>query len=359
MKRLLYPCFCLTMILLTFTACGNEDELTNRVDFSSPYVIEDNPNDPIQHRRYLIYKEYGVPVFFQDTISETLLGYGHDGNPIYRYETLDLNWSFSGHDNGKVEYEMDYLTESELQETALDFAEEFLRNISRPMRPFSIFLPGNLTVKKTGKAPETPDFWSGFRTLVIPNVQEKTEEEIPDFSLQIIRSMVKGKVKGNSELVALFGESATKGQWYDKPWELKDNNGGLGCDWGPRNGAVTVWKPRDLYLPTITNSFGTYNRIDYYIMMGYVSNEEEFYEVRARVYQQIGRFGFICGGESDGFGDQLYSPKSLDVDIDYYLDKILELGGEEFLNRYGASSLVAQKYTILSDYIENVLGVEL
>lgn len=83
----------LGMLLLLAVSCDNtEDVLENKIDFSSPYVINDDADDPIQHHRYLIYEKYGVPVFFNDTVSETFIGMGYDGKPIYRYETLDFNW---------------------------------------------------------------------------------------------------------------------------------------------------------------------------------------------------------------------------------------------------------------------------
>ena len=50
-------------------SCG-EDALKPEIDFSSPYVMQDNPSDPVQHHCYEVYKQYGVSVFFNDTITK-------------------------------------------------------------------------------------------------------------------------------------------------------------------------------------------------------------------------------------------------------------------------------------------------
>ncbi len=51
----------LGMLLLLAVSCDNtEDVLENKIDFSSPYVINDDADDPIQHHRYLI---WGACVF--------------------------------------------------------------------------------------------------------------------------------------------------------------------------------------------------------------------------------------------------------------------------------------------------------
>lgn len=53
----------LCLCALCVSSCGKEDVLENKIDFSSDYKIKDDPNDPIQHHKYLIYQKYGIPVF--------------------------------------------------------------------------------------------------------------------------------------------------------------------------------------------------------------------------------------------------------------------------------------------------------
>ena len=48
---------------LTLSSCQKEEDLEGTVDLSSPYVLEDS-DDPIDHRRYELYRDYGVAIFF-------------------------------------------------------------------------------------------------------------------------------------------------------------------------------------------------------------------------------------------------------------------------------------------------------
>ena len=342
MKKHLYFILCLAVSFLT--ACSSEDELTNMINFDSPYVIKDNPSDPIQHRRYQIYEKYGVSVFFNDTLSQKYVGERNDGSKIYQYETLDFNWNFSSHNKDNVTYRPEYLESIEDMEKGLNFAEAFLNEASKAMRPFSLFLPKTFTIEEKGRF-STPEFWSGFRTLVIPAIQSIQEESVKAFSHDILLSMVKDKVKNNSTFVAAFGEISK--QKYGKPWVLENNNGGLGCQWGVEH-VGTYWKPSELY------EDGMYQ---IYLMdpSTNVSSEEEFNAERSVVFSQIGQFGFISG---DSYLDHLMSPKNVNEDLTCYLDTMLSIGSKLFLERYGKSTLVLKKYNMLANYINHELGID-
>lgn len=339
----------LCLCALCVSSCGKEDVLENKIDFSSDYEIKDDPSDPIQHHKYLIYQKYGIPVFFNDTVSATVTGTNYDGKPIYRYETLDLNWSFSSHNNNKVSYEYEYIKDTDKQEKALEFVEAFLQRASKPMRPFSIFLPETLVIK-SDKGTETPEYYSGFRTLIVPNVQDLTEEEIPEFSDNILRSMVRAKVLQAEAVVNSFSEVSSTNKYYNKPWVISGNNGGLGCQWGVAHKG-SYWKPEILFdEDTMKKYIATYWSTN-------VNNEEEFIAERTLIFQQIGQYGFISGNTKDKIS-QTTSPSNASEDLEYYLDTMLEIGSATFLERYGASPLVLKKYNILADYIKGELGVE-
>ncbi|MCM1297455.1 MAG: hypothetical protein NC311_18100 [Muribaculaceae bacterium] len=350
MLRTRHYIYALVAVMMAVTSCKHEDALENIIDFTSPYVIEDNPNDPIQHHRYLIYKEYGVPVFFNDTIGSKYIGMSYDGEELYRYETLDLRWEFSSY-NRNTDYNFNYITDPETQEIALLFVDEFLKNASKPMRPFSIFLTEDLEIK-TQKGTETPEFYSGFRTLVIPNVKEIEADKVNDFSMSILRSMVKAKVMNNTALAEEFGEVSSKDMWYNKLW-----TDDLGCKWGVPHKS-TYWKPSLLWDDAVANQYVWVESF----MPGTTGTPtlEDYYAERDLIFSEIGRFGFICGGlHTGGMVEHFYSPENVKEDLDYYVTMMLELGREEFERRYCESSLVNEKYTILLDYIQDELGVEL
>lgn len=332
------------LLLLTASCSDHEDALENKIDFSSPYVIEDDPTDPIQHHRYLIFEEYGVPVFFNDTVAEKYVGQGYDGRPIYRYETLDLNWSFSSHNKNSVTYSYEYITDPDVQELSLQFVDEFLKEASKPMRPFSIFLTGSLRItSQTGT--QIPEFHTGFRTLVIPNVQDVPQEDIPYFTKMILRAMVKDRVMNNDAISSAFGDISGKENYYGMAW-VED----LKCQWGVEHRGV-YWDPSKLYNRGVESQYVS----EYYATN--VSTRAEFRAERDLIFQQIGRYGFICGNYSNSLGHKL-SPKNVKEDLEFYLDQMLSIGSTTFVERYCSSTLVMDKYTILADYINDVLAVE-
>ena len=87
-------------------ACQKEDGITPGTGFENLYTIQDDPNDSIQHKRYELYTTYGVPVFFNDTIGKVFVKTDVNGDSVFRYETLDLNWAFNGTNSGSVTYQV-------------------------------------------------------------------------------------------------------------------------------------------------------------------------------------------------------------------------------------------------------------
>ena len=100
-------------------ACQKEDGITPGTGFENLYTIQDDPNDSIQHKRYELYTTYGVPVFFNDTIGKVFVKTDVNGDSVFRYETLDLNWAFSGTNSGSVTYQVTRLTDPGLMMKSL------------------------------------------------------------------------------------------------------------------------------------------------------------------------------------------------------------------------------------------------
>ena len=84
----------LAVISLT-TACSDEEE-TLFTDYDKNwFVIDDNPADPAQHAAYEFYRDFGVPVFYNDTIgSQQRVDLW--GNTYTHYETLTLSYAMGG-----------------------------------------------------------------------------------------------------------------------------------------------------------------------------------------------------------------------------------------------------------------------
>ncbi len=350
MKKLVY---CISLISLLLSC--SEESLENELDFSTPYEFQDVSNDPIQQHCYKLYKDYGVRVFFKDTIQTNYIGTDRLGKPVYRYETLDLNWDFTSHNGKTVTYKFDYLEEDEEKRKALRFADSYLEQASPSMRPFCIFLTKRIRQYVDDKI-NTPKRHSTFRVLAInaeeSKLLESSDEEINEMCLSIICETVLARVKQNSDLTARFYSISDKEGYYNKKWKED-----LGYD--------SEYMAESMYMgPNLIFNEDAFEKSKVGVNpdgpVGRLTREE-FEEVRAEIIKKIGEFGFISGDSGPSSKQSLShisSPKKED-DLEFYVNTMLDLGESKFKERYGGSPLVMKKYTMLAEYIVNTLKVEL
>ena len=78
-------------MLFLLAGCGKENGLEPSFLEEEWFVIKDNPDDPLRHAVYNVYSEWGVPVFYNDTIGRQDRGIDRTGNPVTFYRLLDLN----------------------------------------------------------------------------------------------------------------------------------------------------------------------------------------------------------------------------------------------------------------------------
>lgn len=349
MKYLLYA------LLLLVTACASDEEILKpTLEYPNDFAIVDDPNDSVQHERYLLYKEYGVAVYLNDTIVRKQKGVDWQGKPVYVYETIDLNWSFTDYSRG-VAYDYAYLTDPAEQMQALRYARRYLEQVSKPMRPFSIMLADTLTVTSNSKV-ERPLYHVGARTLVFAQMKDVVNaSEMDEQFFNVIRSMVSDRVKANREVCARFALSATENAWYGKMW--KDLNCPNITEW-----LKTSWviNPNVLYNEP---PYTPYNGEDLVAVLtninlngtSYVASYEEAVAVRQKFIADMGQYGFIRGWKEGG----AYVPANDTEDREQYIQAILTLGEWGFRARYGNASLVMEKYEILATFITQTLGVDL
>ncbi len=66
-----------------------------------------------------MYSEYGIPVYFNDTIGRIFVKKDVTGKDVYRYETLDLSWGFTSYATGTYDYE--YMMDPDEQLNSLGY----------------------------------------------------------------------------------------------------------------------------------------------------------------------------------------------------------------------------------------------
>jgi hypothetical protein len=341
MKKLAY----IIMLAFIIASCSNKEDLNSPVELENQFAITDNASDLVQHTRYEIYKEYNVPVYFNDTINVTQKTTDYYGKPVYQYETVDLNWGFTSYNTG-ASYKYDYLTNQADQLQALSFVKAFLNKASKQMRPFSILLVDTLTASSSSKT-EKPVFYNGYRTLVFSQLKGiNTESKVDSLSDEIIRSMVKSKVNDNLTLCTKFNSVSSKKQYYGKKWTVL--------------GVTDKWILKGYWNLDPANFFLDDDDPDSFVASIAEYDEsltlEERHTIRDNAVKAIGEYGFICGDENLGY---YKSPANADYDRDYFVTELLKDGDKVFRERYGKCTLVMEKYTLLYDFITNELGVKL
>lgn len=350
MKKIVY-----LFVLLVLAACSSESPIIPRIDYANEFTIQDDTNDPVQHARYEIFKEFGVPVYFNDTIVTHIKGQYFDGTPRNVYETVDLNWTFSGYDQG-VKYMYKYLTTPQEQLQALVFIRKYLTSAPKPLQPFSIMVADTLTRISKNKV-EKPIYHVGFRTLVFAQIKDITQEDTIQMQInEVIRNMITDRVEANKSVCARFANVSSEKGWYGTSWKDLGN-----CP------TIVKWQTKSWVLSpnALFNEppYDTYDGEDLVALLlqgappvgAYVENLEEAHEIRQKYIQEMGAYGFIRGWKHTG----VTSPNDDKEDRSYYLQSLIHLGKKGVRARYGDLKLVMEKYNILANFITNELGYDL
>lgn len=308
-------------ICLLLIACG-EEEITPAIDFPHLYEIKDNPDDPVQHKCFELYTTYHVPVYFNDTIARTFVGWDRQGDSVFRTETLDMTWKFTSWENN-TSYSYVFLTETEEKLKALHTVEKYLESLSVPLRPFSI-LVAQSAVSKTGGGEKAVSSYVGYRVVLITGAENLDEEATVVMAEKLKKDMIAYKVANYTEELNAFNKISK--EWYNVSWSS---------------------------LPGVAEDFSSsqvwiFGKLD----------EEELAEIRL----VVGQFGFL-GGQNDNMiswiGGGAMSPEDKEADLKMYLDEMLKYSKEEFKVRWGHAPLVMEKYDILYGIIAEKLEVEL
>ena len=372
----------------SLSACQKEDALENTLDITSPYVLDylANSQDEIDQRRYQIYETYGVPVFLNDVITEEIVGTDYKGDPIYKRETLDISWEF--YSDANTPYSFTYLqtvdfgemTEEEIaakkeQELAdahiaLDYVETYL-SMAGATKPFSIML-----LKKLSYNGQTKEFHQGFRTLYISNASSYPEAaQMRAKSGEIINASVLPMVQLDEAFMDEFETISNENHYYGKRWQT-DLGETFSSDMATFVGSPCYFKLEHAFdeskLTSLSKNSTMYTSI-YYDQMGwgayipmyglppldfckkYYNNVDAIKELALELVAIAAKYGFIGGGWTNS---HIYAP-DVTKDVETYVMQALKLVAGGFEKRYGAYPMVMQKFNLIEDYIENVLGVSL
>lgn len=317
--------------LLLVLGCKKEEVLF-KTEVSDLYVFRPDDSNPINKRTYELYRDYGVAVFFKDTVGEYFVRNDVNGNPVYRTERLDLGWTFSAYKNST--FIVDPIIKIDEQMEALDYVEKYLKSISKPLYPFSILVvralnekssSGDITTFKSGEAVNY------FRTLMMTD--KLASVDTASHFKEIVKKIIRVKLNGFPDELNKFG-AISKSDWYGgKKYSDLDKTVTDGTSVGI------------LYSPNLVENLRR---------QGWTEARIEAEKVKLR--RVCGQFGFV-GGNDHGGG--YFTPAHMAMDLDSYVREILNSNKETFKKQWGDHSLVMKKYNLLHDLILNNLGVDL
>lgn len=324
MKKLFY-----VIIVFVLAACDKE-ELDQAVVYENLYTIQDDPSDPVKHRIYEIYEKYGLPVYFNDTIGKYYVKDDAGGNPYYRYELVDLNWNFYSDNSQGVKYKYFYQTDPARQMISLDFVEDLLENISKPLQPYVLFVADSITFKEKTKIGYL-NYAIRFRSVSLTSLHTKSEIQKDSLIHTLKKGLIQAKVSKYKSVINEFG-SVSKTAWY-------------GCKWKDDLGVVAQWWWWSLLpeggVEAAMRDFGI--------------SRAEAEAARVQIRQLIGPYGFVRGGKTAS----ITSPENVSWDLDCYMSEMLSCDREEFIRRWGEFPLVMKKYEILYNLLKDELDYEL
>ena len=366
------------LFVLAFCSCQKEDELTNELDFSNVFEITNNPNDAVQSARYEIYSKYNVSVYFNDTVASQLIRYDINGNPYYRYETLDMAWTFfdeSGTDEN-VTYRYFYTKGEEQQLKALERITALLDGLNEKMRPAIIFAVDSVFLLRSdgvisdvlGYAETSKDIWgnitvtrnvhyrSNFRNLLITSLPDISDEMAAELNVSLTRDLAVSKIHNFADQLSAF-ERITPDDYnrtgvFEYPTDddmIAEVGAGLETLMA-YYGAYYVGYGR----PDAMFETGYEERV-----MGYGFPESFIEASRVRYASIVGPLGFVMPRSTTSGEAMRNTPVDVDADITAFVQLALMYTPEEINHYWGGYPLVMQKYNIIKDILVNEMGIDL
>lgn len=350
MKNIVY-----ILIIISIFGCQKEDGLKPNLKFENLYSIKDDTTDAVKHRVYEIYSQYGVPVYFNDTIGKIYVKDDIDGNPVYNYETIDMAWSFTDYE--RLRYRYEYLDSIDEQHQALDIIENYLNTSAKSLYPYNFFVVKSATAKNVRKEEtiyKNGKYIIGTRSILmtgnwgLDNRDSITNRDSVIEALPTVmkKEMVKLKIQNFKNLLTAFNK-VSNAIWYDNKFDQLDEK------FYEVNKFKYVVDEREIELPN--NAFTASCLSDDWYLKEYFA-PEELEKCRAAYREKIGQFGFVS---SSIRWKGTSTPNTTEEDLESYISEMLRWTKDEFYKLWGSSPLVIKKYNILYEILSGNLGIEL
>ena len=290
-------------IALLLGACRDEDEIGPIMGEKDWFVLEDS-EDPIDGKRYDIYAEFGIPVYYNDTIgSEPRLSVS--GDPYIYYECLKVFYNPGGTPITNGRYTL--LKDKNDTKEVLDYLETEIL----PVIPESFYIPSILLVDTLVIGADSLAY-KGFNTVVCAKVKEfagMDEENRKWWRGGVLSALlVNGLISDEAEWLNedFFGKSQAVNPESDRVYSSS------------RNWAVYQALAERTDIPAAEQTLGVLGFLNHKWKPSYAGQQE--------------RMAYVPTQEED---------------LKYYCEAIFAMSIEEFTERWGEYPVVMAKYEAL------------
>lgn len=335
------------------TSCGDQEEALTPSNVDKNWlVVEDVPGDAVDHQRFLLYEEFGMPIFYNDTIGQEEITYTHGGT-YTRYEVLQTFYRPSSLDGNMYGGHFSLCPQERKQELlpVLDMLERsVLPLLTEKMLISSILLVDTLTVSTTGIGTGTPvTNYKGFNTWLIGDVftiASLSAEEQDEYGTNLLINLVQ---ENNADLAEKFYAVA------EENFSVKYSE-----------------TSTSVYSYPMGN--GTDEELDYYGFPFAINVAELFAGIRLEEYVGyypekitdldylnmpedicLEMFGFICPcrEESPDTPKYLWFVPTRAIDYNAFCQALFDYTPDEFRAKYAQYPLVLEKYEIVKKGFED------
>ncbi|WP_270488327.1 hypothetical protein [Butyricimonas synergistica] len=164
-------------VALCFAACNDDDDKNLSPTGETNWFVLEDLADELGHLAYEIYKETGVTIFYNDTIAKVQRGVNPEGEPVYRYEVLGVNYNVTD----LYTYSYPLLTDRERIKEGMEFLrDEVIPGLLNGVSPHSFLLVDSL-INRTNTTNEDilglylRDVFKARRTTCVALYEKETQ----------------------------------------------------------------------------------------------------------------------------------------------------------------------------------------
>lgn len=294
MNKFILP---LLLVLTFFMSCNEDNNLEPSNLERDWFVIQDNPNDPIQHAIYLFYEKTGIPVFYNDTIGQ-MERVDNWGNSYIHYTMLSINYALGGVGTSPSVYSYTLCPKEYVMDGLAFLETEIIPLLPETMSVRSFLLLNTLETSGLGSSS-----FKGLNTILVaqvPRLREMTREERVKLKAAVLRSIFTASISTYEKELESFYQTTR-----------------------------SYYTTEDLY--------------------GY----NVWYYQNRTPYQDPEEVGFL--GVDPSYTSCLPTES---MDVSMYIEAMFMYSREEFEDLYGSYEAVMKKYDIMLSILESI-GVSL